>query len=576
MGFNGSLRRNPPPPDWLKKELDKQSGFTKIRGDSKDLASNSTSHSVAETCDIDPSLVEVAPLREKFSFLASPSDRLKQNQLHTQYVVPNNVAPPVLPMWSSSLTSPQMLKRRFVRDSWIAAITQGFLPENDVEQFSRWVIERGGGRGSFLEFAFENNIKLKLRGGKDVRGVFARRDLVAGEVIATIPLRVLKPREEGPAVGEFRLNENTSGCQGSDPLWGLQLNYETLRLFSRSCQGRAFPARDAVKSVVQRQSSYLAPIVHPLMMEQMYSAMFLSCEKEAGQSSPLWPYLRLFPSPKLMDDDYIKEIHAEVMEPGHILDYDDHLYAFISKLKACRRLWVQDVEARPGTPLPPPFEDIWWAFRFIISRQHLLPHMREDTEPVKSECDFREEWQQYDWFHRGINEARLFWLDNVLGVVDQQRLRTNDFDPTTIATVCPLLDMFHHATVNPNVSWSVQRGDGQGTAAEAIPFIRIVASTNIRTGEELLTQFTRCYSIPYTLFRFGFLPLRLREEDMRSDMEACGMKLLKSDAKGYVYDLVDESPDVRVPMIRDSDEKPKGDHSATTSNPRSLDESSSS
>ncbi|CUE57995.1 GPI-anchored surface protein, putative, partial [Bodo saltans] len=265
--------------------------------------------------------------RTQFSFLSAPDHRgvlTKQNRA-TNGVVPNNDAKMPFPMWSSSLTSPKMELQRMKMDSWIAPhLSAGFHEESAVEKFVAWISERadaaevkssfGGGEkeedgsssssprplSSYLSYALRRHVQLKLRAGGSCRGVFARRSFAPGDVILSIPTAVgisrpaavrhppsttQSPNGETPAEVFGDAQQKSSATNDElppPPLWGLTLNSETLRKYSVAAQQRCVPSYDTIWDIVSKRRSSLDPYTHPLFADQIYSALFLACEKEAG------------------------------------------------------------------------------------------------------------------------------------------------------------------------------------------------------------------------------------------------------------------------------------------------------
>ncbi|KEG11338.1 hypothetical protein DQ04_02731100 [Trypanosoma grayi] len=485
--------------------------------------------------------------RPKFSFLSDPSERPSRNEL-TEQVVPNNTPKSLLPMWASSLTSPKLGKQRLVAENWISTDSMGTLPEASVADFMAWLRERLLDRihAPFLR-QLEENVELHLR-LQYARGVIARKPFRAGDVIFALPLTDASLDEVA--------RDDSSTVAARSPTWGLVLNSETLQRHSVAAQRRGVPSYATVEAAVCSRKSSFDPVPHPLFVDQLYCAMLLACERADRERSPLYPYLRLL-SP--FDDDFIRELHLGVLDPGTHLEYSDHCNRFSHYLRQIHKRWEEEYniarhieetcrsstepaavaaegeardmkstapfcsdEVRHRQP-PPSMQDLTWAFRVVLSRQRLLP-LRSHVAPLEPICTEEKRMQNHDdiWT-RIVKKMRLGFMDKALGVVDHKRLRVNDFDPRTIASVLPVLDMLQHPPGGvPNTNMTVQQipcasseaaGDSGEDTREGVPCVVIRASTEIDEGDELTLLFPRCYSPSYTLYRYGFLPLRRRADD---------------------------------------------------------------
>lgn len=211
---------------------------------------------------------------------------------------------------------------------------------------------------------------------------------------------------------------------------------------------------------------------------------------------------------------------------------------------------------------PPSMEDILWALRVVLSRQWMLPGIRQHREQLLADCTVEaRQKMEMDAFARGVMRMKWFLYDKVFNAIDECRLRANDFDPTTMATLVPLLDMMQHdpcgkanttfTIENCSPSWPMEKGDTAAEPCNSTPGARstpgkgraggakhvvVRATEPIEMYDELTTCFPRCYSVAYTLYRFGFLPLRSREDDYAECLAANGL-----DGTGRV-----------VPAVRDN------------------------
>lgn len=188
-------------------------------------------------------------------------------------------------------------------------------------------------------------------------------------------------------------------------------------------------------------------------------------------------------------------------------------------------------------PAPPSPAEIEWAMRLVLSRQRMLPGLRRRTGDVSAAAaaiSLTED--SLDPFAKAVVAAKWWVHEHVLGTLDRRRLEANRFDPRTIAAVVPLADMLQHAPGGvPSTRVTIETADGrvrpatsatrssatereQGRAGgdddnEEELFLVVRAATDLEALDELTTLFPKCYSVSYTLYRYGCLPLRRREDD---------------------------------------------------------------
>lgn len=216
---------------------------------------------------------------------------------------------------------------------------------------------------------------------------------------------------------------------------------------------------------------------------------------------------------------------------------------------------------------PPSLEDVEWAFRIVLSRQRMLPHVRQlYTEELAAESsEALMDAEELDPFARGVMQAKWAVYRHVFRAIDEDQLTVNDFDPSTAPTVVPLLDMFMHPPSGvANATFAVEdvaveaiaeptpAGSQDGVPLQEeysgsspsdvtsvtsaacppappplppkrIPHIVVRASEPIDEDDELTLLYPRCYSVSYALYRFGFLPLRRREDDMADLLRQHGL-----------------------------------------------------
>jgi hypothetical protein len=111
-------------------------------------------------------------------------------------------------------------------------------------------------------------------------------------------------------------------------------------------------------------------------------------------------------------------------------------------------------------------------------------------------------------------------------VIEDRTLQVNEFDPRTVGTLTPLVDMIQHDAKGGNVRWEVEVPDNNVDTPPTVGHpsdLLLVATKPIRAGQELSRAFSRCYSVSYTLYRYGFLAVRDREMDRREDLLYCGV-----------------------------------------------------
>lgn len=265
------------------------------------------------------------------------------------------------------------------------------------------------------------------------------------------------------------------------------------------------------------------------------------------------------PSPlPLFDDDRIKERHKWVLEPQTFLEYSDLCLRFRHLLRGLHARWwryYNDVILRqtfytshlshpppdvvPGappaprhrpTPPPPPpsLETLEWAFRVVLSRQRSLPQQRAQLAALQANVQkalSADDNEAQDWFGRMVMNVKWRAYENVLNVVDKRRLCSNDVsDPTAMPAVLPLLDLLQHASSGKaNTAMTFETGlEGSGAASSSMEVLYAVvrAAEAIEEDEELTTLYPKCYSVAYTLYRYGSLALRKRGEDVEHLMDA--------------------------------------------------------
>ncbi|CAD2213907.1 hypothetical protein AGDE_15754 [Angomonas deanei] len=189
-------------------------------------------------------------------------------------------------------------------------------------------------------------------------------------------------------------------------------------------------------------------------------------------------------------------------------------------------------------PPPPSFEELEWCFRFVLSRATMLPHLRragleEDffTESRQhNEAGAYHQKQEFDKLGNLILHQRNNFYKYVFNAFDEEIYNRNyNFDPTDILTVVPLADFLQappdgNANVRMMVKTTKEEGEGESLT------LQLVATEPIDELDTLTLPFSKSYSLSYTLYKYGFLPLRQREVERGEVLSRYGvMDLNESD-----------------------------------------------
>lgn len=255
------------------------------------------------------------------------------------------------------------------------------------------------------------------------------------------------------------------------------------------------------------------------------------------------------PSPLLLfDDEGIQERHRSVLEPQSFLEYSDLCLRFRHMLRGLHAKWwsYYDAVVLPSvlpriassssfsTPVsvvsPPSLETLEWAFRVTLSRQRLLPQQRRavssfrDCEQYAMKMDKEE---VHGWFAEMVMRMKWWVYDTVFGIVDRPRLWSNAIpDPTVMPAILPLVDLLQHASGGKaNTTMTLEEGEEclhplspsphRSSSSHCRPLYAVIrASEAIDEDEELTTLYSKCYSVAYTLYRYGALALHNRKEDV--------------------------------------------------------------
>lgn len=506
-----------------------------------------------------PPLVPPAPI-SKFSFL-NRYEGSKERNYFAGGDVPNSVPKPKLPSWSSSFTHPALRLERLERRNWISRDAAGYISEASRCALEGWLkdwMRASAALGSSPQNFLDTHVQVFPRRAS-LRGVYSRRNFSAGEEVFSVPLRsVSTVSSEGvqPAlqVGQRRL----STIQESDVAHpGLPIHTESLAL---SNSAPAVPSFEKVlRFLLSLRRSSLDPTPHLLFVEQVYLAMQLAVEaqaengKEAGGVSEWAPYLQLLRKGcmgegeaqesnfRLFDDDDIVFLHRGVLEPQALLEYTDHTLRFQHMLRGLHRLWWEDYEeartdesvsraAHVTVPPPPPSLDLMeWALRVVLSRQVMVPHLRDhctDFEQCRALACALDNNEPHDAFARQVMRCKWWLYEKVFRTVDPKRLRVNEdwvqAGAVRIPTIVPLLDLVQHPPGGrPNCVLSFERREHQAVESlqqsasqnKGVLHAVVHAGESIEEDEEITLAYPKCFSVSYTLFRYGTLVLNRREAD---------------------------------------------------------------
>lgn len=470
------------------------------------------------TIVLHPGVVGLPPLTppkpvSKFSFHQRYGDDNERNYFgHGE--VPNNTPKPKLPMWASSLTHPSLGKLRHPSDNWISLDALGFFDEEPKAELVAWLTEWLSKDTQSLEL-FQQNVEVHPRVAS-VRGLFASHSFKAGEILFTVPLSRARP-DESPA-----LTLHPSAARSSSTTSSSVLSTEALA--SSTVNVPSFER--VLRHTMSLRRSSLDPTPHLLFVEQVYLAMqvAVACTKKHGDDDHLTKYLRMLhcpveqlPEVPLFDDDAIEERHRGVLEPNTALEYGDHCLRFRHLLRGLLEMWEAESSSTNSDEVLPSLTTLEWAFRVVLSRQRMVPHLRRhvsdlrDCEAAAVKLDTTEE---KDLFSTTVMRCKWRLLE-AIGVLDRERLEANDIrEPEQLPAIVPLLDLLQHApggVANTTIEYE-RVDDGAGSHSGGVRAV-VRAAKDLEMDEELTCLYPKCYSVSYTLYRYGCLPLHRREDD---------------------------------------------------------------
>ncbi|RNF16804.1 uncharacterized protein Tco025E_05034 [Trypanosoma conorhini] len=316
----------------------------------------------------------------------------------------------------------------------------------------------GGGEGrkrqheAFMRFLTANKASFD---GVDVRpsvehsrGLFATRPFREGTTVLSVPMHTLALSAERLLAGE--------------------------RL--RALQP---PSLEDVQRLLTARS-----IKDPVLGEQVHLALLVAGER-MDPGSFFAPYLDALPCPAV-NDEAVMRLHKDVLDPMQLLEWDDHQREWVGVFRALARRWGEK---------SPPVEVCYWAWRTVLSRMHLLP----DRGLAPAEVGSALNYFALSTFERAERQTR--WRKRIraaIGAVLGDANAADDY--RLVPTLVPLLDMTNHLS-SGNVSVEVQPRPEVGSCAE------LQAVRAIEAGEEIGLCFNRSHGAPFTLYRFGFLPV---------------------------------------------------------------------
>lgn len=291
---------------------------------------------------------------------------------------------------------------------------------------------------------------------------------------------------------------------------------------------------------------------------QVYFALLLAAERMNEQST-FRRYLDLLPHPAV-DDAEVMKLHAGVLDPTQLLEWDSHQREFLSVATILQREWVSAVmdrlqrqwqtkrqreqqQVRGGgaahqttssspTSSPsislndhqqpptdsrrnvlfadaaraevPPVQVVYWAIRTVLARHFLIPRDGVFPQSAGSNLDL--------YTFNAVRGAALGDSSTASGMSLSSMLRRirSIVQPSSAAApaaldfqlepmLVPLIDFIGH--VSPaNVALDVK-------LRPAGPCVELKALDSIAEGEEIGAPYNSGHSVAFTLYRFGFLPV---------------------------------------------------------------------
>ncbi|CAJ16428.1 uncharacterized protein TEOVI_000271600 [Trypanosoma equiperdum] len=239
------------------------------------------------------------------------------------------------------------------------------------------------------------------------------------------------------------------------------------------------PTRDDVRRLLMARG-----VNDPVLCDQVHLALLVAGER-INVHSPFAPYFDVLPYPAI-DDTAVIQRYKDVLDPTQLLEWDDHQRDWVTVLRALTDQW-----GNAG----PPVEVCYWAWRTVLSRMHMLPDRGLAPADVGSSLHY----SALATYGRAERQTRIMKrLRATIGAVFGSDGVAEDY--RLVPTLLPLLDMVDHLP-SSNVSVEVQPRGDRGSCGE------LQALREIQAGEHIGFSFNRSQGIPFTLYRFGFLPL---------------------------------------------------------------------
>jgi hypothetical protein len=304
----------------------------------------------------------------------------------------------------------------------------------------------------------EQGVQLQLK-DSDCRGMIATRPFREGVTVCSIPMKTFTLSSE-------KLMTQSSFLQTLKP-----------------------PSFEEVRREMSHHS-----VRDPVLHQQMHLALLVAGER-MNPNSPFQPYFDLLPHPAV-DDGAVIGLHKDVLNPMQLLEWDDHQRLFVS---VCRALCLRWQKA--GSHPPPP-EVVYWAFRTVLSRMHLLPDRGLQLGDEEN-CGGGKKPLNYSALFTlrqiGTQESLVKRLQSTFkAMMTSDSLGAEDY--RLMPTLVPVVDMASHLA-SGNVSVEVQPRPKVGSCVE------LQAVSAIKEGEAIGLCMNRSQSIAFTLYRFGFLPI---------------------------------------------------------------------
>ncbi|CUF70926.1 Hypothetical protein, putative, partial [Bodo saltans] len=273
----------------------------------------------------------------------------------------------------------------------------------------------------------------------------------------------------------------------------------------------------------------------PILLQQMYLAVLLAAERyeaavvpSSSAAKQYGPYFDVLPHPAV-NDAVVMGLHKDVLDPMQLMEWDDHQRVFLTVCRHLHEVWVarsksSSAAAYSGdrssssrasggggaapSAVVPPVEVLYWAFRTVISRMHLLPDRglappASHTTPTNRTLTLN--YESYAAL-KAISENESFFQRSVskfkglFGTREDRDVGLGASDFRLVPTLVPLIDFCGHVS-SSNVSVEVQPRPEVGSCVE------LQAVSPIAKGETIGMCLNRSQSIAFTLYRFGFLPV---------------------------------------------------------------------